>query len=288
MSKPSAAPSDPAPLEHHGCRLAWHLRGQGPPVLFIQGVGVHGDGWLPQIDGLADRYRCLWFDNRGMGKSLPRGVPVRVEQMAEDALALMDAAGWESAHVVGHSLGGLVALHLGLTARERLRSLGLLCTFSRGAVGTKPTARMLWLGLRSRLGPRRARRRAFLEIVMPEAELAGADTEAMAARLAPLFGHDLADQPPIAMEQLAALRAYDATPRLAELAGLPTLVISATHDPIARPAEAGRILAAGIPRARYLEMAHASHGAPIQCAGEVNGMLDEHFRGAEAARGRPA
>lgn len=285
-AEPGAPPSSstPEPVEHRGCRLFWQLRGEGPPVLWIQGVGVHGDGWRPQVDGLAGRYRSLWFDNRGMGRSQPAAGPVRVEGMAEDALALLDAAGWESAHVVGHSLGGLVAQHLALTARGRVRSLGLLCTFCRGAVGTALTGRMLWLGLRSRVGPRRARRRAFLEIVMPPGALAGADAEAMAARLAPLFGHDLADQPPIALQQLAALRAYDSTPRLGELGGIPTLVVAAAHDPIARPAEAGRPLAAGIPGARYAELAHASHGAPIQCAAEVNALLDEHFQRAEAAR----
>jgi pimeloyl-ACP methyl ester carboxylesterase len=282
MSGSDAA--SPEPVEHRGCRFSWQLRGEGPPVLWIQGVGVHGDGWLPQVDALADRYRSLWFDNRGMGESQPAAVPIRVEQMAEDALVLMDAAGWESAHVVGHSLGGLVALQMAFAARRRVRSLGLLCTFSRGAVGTQLTGRMLWLGLRSRLGPRRARRRAFLEIVMPSEALAAADTEATAARLAPLYGHDLADQPPVAMAQLGALRAYDATPRLGELAGMPALIVSAAHDPIARPAEAGRLLAAGIPGARYVELAHASHGAPIHCAAEVNALLDDHFQRAEAAR----
>lgn len=267
-----------ATVEHRGCTFAWWMRGEGPPVLWIQGTGVHGDGWLPQVDALSDRYRCLWFDNRGMGKSQPPGVPLSVAQMAEDARVLLDAAGWESAHVVGHSLGGAVALELALLARERVRSLALLCTFSRGAVATKLTSHMLWLGLRSRIGTRRSRRKAFLEIILPPEELAGTDTEALAARLAALFGHDLADQPPIVMQQLRALAAWDATPRLPELAGLPTFILSAAHDPISRPAEAGRILAAGIPGARHVELPHASHGAPIQCASEVNALLDEHFR----------
>src|SRR5687767_5462806 len=128
--------TNPSPVEHRDCRLAYDVRGEGPPVLFVQGVGVHGDGWLPQVDALSDRYRCLSFDNRGMGRSLPLGAPLTVDQMTEDALVLMDAEGWESAHVVGHSLGGLIALNLALTARTRVRSLSLLCTFARGSIGT--------------------------------------------------------------------------------------------------------------------------------------------------------
>lgn len=263
-------------LDHRGCRFVYDVQGKGSPVLLIQGVGVHGDGWRPQVAALSARFSCLTFDNRGMGRSQPAGAPVTVEQMAEDAAALMDAEGWESAHVVGHSLGGLVALHLALSARPRVRSLALLCTFAGGRDAAPLTARMVWLGLRSRVGTRRMRRRAFLRLVMPPGTVADVDPDGMAERLAPLFGHDLADQPPIVDAQLAAMRAYDATPRLGELAGVPTLVVSAVHDPIAPP-RAGRVLADGIPGARSVEMADASHGVPIHRAGEVNALLLEHL-----------
>ena len=269
-------------IGHRGCRLAYRVRGDGPPMLLIQGVGVHGDGWLPQVDALAGRHRCLWLDNRGMGASQPIGdAPISVAQMAEDARAVMDAEGWGSAHVVGHSLGGLVAQHLALESRGRVRSLSLLCTFARGSDATRMSMWMLWVGLRTRVGPRRLRRHAFLQIVMPPGVPATApERDALAARLAPLFGHDLADQPPVAMKQLSAMRRYDATPRLGELAGVPALVVSAAHDPIAR-SESGRALAAGIPGARYVEFADASHGVPIQHADRVNALLVEHIGRAE-------
>ncbi|HEX8245578.1 MAG TPA: alpha/beta hydrolase [Longimicrobium sp.] len=280
MTLSADAPGDVRTVEHRGCRLAYTVRGSGPPVLLVQGVGVAGAGWTPQVDALSPEFRCLAFDNRGMGMSQPLGAPVTVEQMAEDARVLMDAEGWTQAHVVGHSLGGPVALELALGARDRVRSLSLLCTFARGRDATRLTAWMLWVGLRSRIGTRRMRRNAFLQIVMPPSALAGADRDGMAEKLAPLFGHDLADQPPVAMKQLAALRAYDATPRLGELAGVPTLVVSAAHDPIARP-ESGRALAAGIAGARYVEFADASHGLPLQRADEVNALLLEHLRAAD-------
>lgn len=269
-------------LEHRGCRLAYEVRGDGPPVLFIQGVGVHGGGWKPQVDALADQYRCLTFDNRGMGRSQPLGGPLSVHQMADDARALLDAQGWDSAHVVGHSMGGPIALQIALSARERVRSLALLCTFARGADATRLSFWMLWVGLRTRLGPRRLRRRAFLQIIMPPGEPPAGDRDSFAERLAPLFGHDLADQPSVVMKQLAALRNYDATPRLAELAGLPTLVVSARHDRIAPP-PSGRALAAGIGGATYVQIAGAAHGVPIHQADRVNGLLAEHLAKAERA-----
>src|SRR5262245_21861901 len=139
-------------IEHRGCRLAYAVSGQGPPVVFIQGTGVHGSGWGPQVEELAAHYQCLSFDNRAIGASQPMGAKITVEQISEDARALMDAQGWKTAHIVGHSLGGLVALHLGLSARSRVRSLALLCSFSRGSDATSLSWQMFWLGLRTYLG----------------------------------------------------------------------------------------------------------------------------------------
>ena len=72
-------------------------------------------------------------------------------------------------------------------------------------------------------------------------------------------------------------------PRLAELASTPTLVVSAAHDPIARPTEGGRAIAAGIPGARYVEIPDASHGVPIHQAPRINALLLEHFAPVDAA-----
>jgi len=266
--------TDQQHLDHRGCRLTYRVQGDGPPVLFIQGSGLHGDGWQPQVETLAKQYRCLSFDNRGMGASQPFGAAITVEQMAEDALVLMDAQGWKSAHVVGHSLGGLIALHLALTARVRIRSLSLLCTFARGRDATRLSWGMFWLGLRTYVGTRGMRRRAFTQMVLPPALLV--DRDKWAERLAPLFGHDLADHPPVVMKQLAAMRAYDATPRLHELAGLPTLVVGAQHDRIARP-EVVTELASRLPGCRFVEFDDAAHGVTIQCAEKINALLHERF-----------
>lgn len=269
-------------LEHLGCRFHVERRGDGPPVLFVQGTGVHGAGWAPQVDDLARDHACVWFDNRAMGRSQPVGLaPITVAQMADDARAVLDAAGWGSAHVVGHSLGGLVAIALALAARDRVRSLALVCSFASGRAATRLDARMLWIALRSRIGSRRARRRAFLRLVLPPAVHATADLDQVAADLAPLFGHDLADAPPVVMKQFSAMRACDLTSRLGELAGIPTLVMSAAHDPIARPALA-RALADGIPGARHLVFPDASHGLPIHDAASVNAALRAHVAAVEA------
>ena len=83
--------------EHHGCRLSYRMEGAGPPVLFIQGTGVHGAAWRPQIEVLSAAYSCLSFDNRGIGHSQPRGDRITIQQMASDALALIVL--WRRGHV---------------------------------------------------------------------------------------------------------------------------------------------------------------------------------------------
>lgn len=265
-------------VEHRGCPIAVTVRGSGPAILFVQGVGVQGDGWLPQIDELSSDFTCVSFDNRGVGRSVPAATPITVEQMAEDAVAVLDALGIATAHVVGHSLGGTVAVQLVLLAATRVKSLSLLCTFARGKDVAPLSARMIWCGLRSKVGTHSMRRRGFLGIVLPPGP---ADFDAAAEKLSTLFGHDIADQPPIASDQLRALRAADTTARLHELTGLPTLVVSATHDPIAPPA-AGHVLRDGIPGARYVEVVDASHGLPITHAAFLNGLLRDHLREVDA------
>jgi pimeloyl-ACP methyl ester carboxylesterase len=118
---------------------------------------------------------------------------------------------------------------------------------------------------------------------MSPESLVGTNTDELAARLAPLFGHDLADQLPIVGKQLRALRAANAQPLLGELADIPSLVVSAGYDPIAPP-RIGRKLAEGIPGARYIEVPEASHGLPIQFPERVNEMLLEHFQSADDQR----
>lgn len=267
-------------VEWQGCNLHYFVQGVGVPVLLIQGVGVQGLGWQLQIDELASEYQCIAFDNRGLGGSQPIGNSISVSQLAEDALAILNAERIDTAHVVGHSLGGLIALQLALSARKRVRSLSLLCTFPSGRMAAPLTFRMMWLGMRSQLGTRNMRRRGFMRLVMPPGPIRNIDD--MARRLATLFGHDLGDQPKITGEQLRAMRASDLTPRLGELVELPTLVVSAFHDPIAPPA-AGKAIRDRIHGSTYIEVADASHGLPITHTTQVNQLLKDHFLQADVS-----
>jgi pimeloyl-ACP methyl ester carboxylesterase len=267
-------------LRTHGVDLSYALEGHGAPLVCIQGVGVCGTGWRPQVERLASGFQTICVDNRGIGSSAPGPRPLTVAAMASDVVAIMDAEGLERVHLMGHSLGGLIALQVALSVPTRIKSLSLLCTFANGADATRLSLRMLSLGLRTRIGTRRMRRNAMLDMIMPEAFLRGTDRDRLASDLQALFGRDLADQPPIIGRQLGAMSRHNVTARLHELSGLPTLVVSATHDPIAPP-RLGRSIADRIAGARFVEFPHASHALPIQCADEINRLLLEHLMTAE-------
>lgn len=103
----------------------------GPPLLALQGLGADARGWTFQRRALASRYRLILVDNRGVGGSDRPPGPYDLEVMAADALAVLDDLGVGSAHVLGASMGGVLAQVLGVRHPSRVRSLTLACTACR-------------------------------------------------------------------------------------------------------------------------------------------------------------
>jgi pimeloyl-ACP methyl ester carboxylesterase len=272
-------------LRTSGACLNYCKTGTGPAVLLIQGAGVIGECWRPQIAGLSHLYTLIWFDNRGIGGSEMNDGMLSIEIMAADALAIMDAEGIDRFHLVGHSMGGLIAQQIALTARRRVISLALLCTFRQGREAARLSPGILATALRMRIGTRPMRQKAFIDLVLPAEYLRTVDRAHVVGELQRLFGHDLADQPPIVVKQLRAMSRYNEATRLSELTRLATLVVSARHDRIALP-QYGRALASAIQGARFVEFPDAGHGVTIQCADAINGLLREHFLAADPVRQR--
>jgi pimeloyl-ACP methyl ester carboxylesterase len=113
-------------------RLTYEVRGNGEPLLMIHGLGYDRLGWGKLPDLLAEELQVVAFDNRGVGDSDVPGGPYAVSQLAADAVAVLDAAGIRTAHVLGVSLGGYIAQELALTYPERLRKLVLASTAPGG------------------------------------------------------------------------------------------------------------------------------------------------------------
>ena len=113
-------------------RLAYEVHGSGEPVVLVHGLGYDRFGWGPLPGLLAQDFTVVTFDNRGVGDSdVPDG-PYAVAQMAADTVAVLDAAGIDTTHVFGVSLGGYIAEELALTYPERVRTLVLASTAPGG------------------------------------------------------------------------------------------------------------------------------------------------------------
>src|SRR6266508_3742272 len=98
-------------LAEDGVEIAYDVWGKrgGEPLLLIQGLGTDSRGWALQRMAFGRRYRCFAPDNRGVGRSGKPSGPYDLGQMGRDALAVLDAEGIESAHVIGASMGGVIA-----------------------------------------------------------------------------------------------------------------------------------------------------------------------------------
>lgn len=268
-------------LELSEVQLYYEIYGIGEPVLFIQGVGVVGHGWRPQAEPISAQYKTITFDNRGIGKSTLKSGSLSVEKMAEDTLALLDHLHIPSAHIVGHSMGGAIAIELAVQNPQRVKTLSLLCTFASGKQATQVNSRIFWLGMKTRIGTKRSRRNAFLEILYSRDFFKScAHKEALAQSVGATVGRDLAFSPAIIMQQLKALSRHDRSSDLSKLARIPTLVVSAAEDPIALP-EYGRQLADAIPNSKFILMEDSSHGVVLERPTDINRLLLDHFTSQE-------
>ena len=129
-------------VDNQGARIYWDEQGQGEPVWLIMGLGYPSAMWYRIRPALAARYRTIVLDNRGAGLSDTPPGPYPIPQMASDAAAVLDAAGVESAHVFGVSMGGMIAQEFALQYSQRVLSLILGCTAAGGptAVRAEPAA----------------------------------------------------------------------------------------------------------------------------------------------------
>jgi len=254
-----------------------------PPVLLIMGFSMNAAAWAPQIPPLAERYHVLAFDNRGAGRtSQPEGA-YSVPQMAADAAALLDHAGVVSTHVMGASMGGMIAQELALRYPERVRSLVLACTTPGGPRSAGYAALMTALDtglsidtMEAAMTPERMKE-MLEQLFTPE----------FIANPGPGFGQMLAAamQFPATIAglkgQALAIRAHDTYDRLGDIMA-PTLVIAGDADPLIDP-ENARIMAKRIPRAELRMLPGLRHGFFAEKPDEANAILLEFLARQRAA-----
>jgi 3-oxoadipate enol-lactonase len=225
-----------------GVLIAWERRGSGPPLLLIHGLGYARWGWEPVVDELADAHELLLFDNRGIGESEAPLGPYSASAMAEDAVAVLDAAGVERAHVLGTSLGGMVALQIALDWPDRVDRLVLACTTPGSDSAAPMPEQTVRLIQESPSLPREVAMRRGVENALAP----GAD-QGMIDRI---MEHRVATAQPLGawLAQAAAGMTFDVWDRVCEI-GAPTLVLTGDLDVVVDPRNS-ELLAASIPGAR--------------------------------------
>jgi pimeloyl-ACP methyl ester carboxylesterase len=228
-----------------GVEIYYERAGEGPPVLLIMGLGMTATGWWRTASVLAEEFTVLSFDNRGVGRSGRPPGPYRCEQMAADAIAVLDEAGFPAAHVYGVSLGGMIAQELALRWPERVRALVLAATTPGGSRAVAPDRATQTFF--QRRGEMPAEEAVWASVPYNYAARTRASHgDRIAADIVERLRFPIEREPYLA--QLAAALSHDTYERLGGV-GAPTLVVHGTEDRMVAPGNA-RLLAARIPGAQ--------------------------------------
>jgi 3-oxoadipate enol-lactonase len=239
---PPIAPRQRGPILKRVLKLAHETVGDGPPLLLMQGLGYARGGWGPSVELLAERFRVTFYDNRGIGESDKPAGPYTTEQLAEDAVAVLDEVGVERAHVVGASLGGMAAQELALAQPERVDRLVLACTTPGGEhARPTPAPTVALFAEAPTLAPEDALRKFVANALSANAPDELVDE---------IYRWRLANPPDPAgwQAQAAAAAMHDAYDRLGDI-GAPTLVVHGTEDNVVDAGNAD-LVAERIPDAR--------------------------------------
>lgn len=239
---------------HRHMQIYWESAGSGPPVLLIGGQSMTLDAWWRTVPTLAESFQVLTFDNRDIGRSGYWPLPYLVSQMAGDAIGVLDAAGVESAHIYGISLGGMVAQEVALRYPDRVDALVLGATTAGGAEAVLADPEPL--GFFVRVGA-----------MAPEEAEWAAVPYSYAVRTRRHHGDRIAEDiarrvqneiTPLAyLHQVAAAATHNTAVRLRQIHA-PTLVLHGAEDRIMPPENAHR-LARAIPHAELSIWPDAGH-----------------------------
>jgi pimeloyl-ACP methyl ester carboxylesterase len=251
--------------------LYYEEHGSGAALLCIMGFATDSTGWLLQVPDFSQRYRTIVFDNRGVGRSDKPTTAYTIHEMADDAAALLDHLKIERAHVVGLSMGGMIAQELVLRHPRRVRGLVLAATFPEPDAATEEQRTVLFTqmgGTITETGEMRIDFTAmnpmmFFQHLLPLV-FNPSFIQTELPKLMQLFSGAL--QYGFSIEailgQLQAVMAHKATDRLAHITA-PTLVLTGDADRLIAPANSD-VLAQTIPGAKLVTIPGGSHAFNIE------------------------
>ncbi len=249
--------------------IAYETAGHGDPLLMIMGFLADSRMWVLQTPVFAEHFKCITFDNRGVGMSSSPPGPYTTEQMAADAIAVLDDAGVDRAHVLGISMGGAIAQHVALKAPERIRSLTLAATWCNPNMWLE---RMSSLGeLLAGMPDNQVATAALLWLFTPKLIIHQPDVVNSIEQMMVAF-----EPPPDAfVKQIHGVRSHDTREQLAQITA-PTLVLGARRD-VMVPPELAEIVHQSIPGSRF-ELLDGGHAFSAENAAEFNRVILEFLK----------
>lgn len=263
-------------------RVAFTTGGDaGPPVLFVMGFGMGGVVWRPQVDALRHAHRTVFYDHLGVGGSDPPPRRPTMATMAKDALRVLDSLGWADAHVVGVSMGGMIAQELALLAPARVRSLTLIATHAGGLYAALPRIEGFLGFVEVNVSAPSKRVAALKRLLYTPEFLASVDVERLDQRVTDMIGRR-APRDTLVGHLYAVL--HHRTRRRLGAIRAPTMVVRPARDLLVNPRNSD-VLAREIPGARLVRFDDAGHGVTFQCADALNAELVRHIAAAERRRG---
>lgn len=254
--------------------LYYEEAGRGEALVLVMGLGADHLAWAFQVPAFAERYRVITFDNRGAGQTDAPDRPYTTRMMADDTVGLLDALGIDRAHVLGASLGGMIAQEIALNHPARVRSLQLHCTLGRPDAYMRAqieTARVQ----RRKLTREEALRAGYLWLCAP------VTYEEKPELVEMLVQGALANPYPMSLtgfeRQCDAVQSHDALDRVAAVR-CPTLISVAESD-ILVPPRFSRALAERMPKAEFRTIERAGHGYFWERPEAFNAMCLEFLAG---------
>jgi 3-oxoadipate enol-lactonase len=255
-------------------RIYWESYGKKEPLLLISGVSGGTWSWEESIEAWSPHFRVIVFDNIGAGRSSKPNRPYTIEEMADHAAAVLDAAGVRRAGVVGLSMGGMIAQELTLRHPDRVHGLVLGCTHCGGSQRIPPHPNVIQRFANNKgLSPEEIINKNLELLVTPQ--FLRGESDALKRYKERQLKAPL--QPDYALKrQLDAIRRFDACERIGDIQ-VPTLILTAERD-ILVPPENGRLLSIHIPGVAEKSFANAGHLIYLECAQDFNETVMKYFR----------
>jgi pimeloyl-ACP methyl ester carboxylesterase len=257
--------------------LYYEVHGEGEPLLCVMGLGADTLAWALQVPAWSQSYKTIVFDNRDVGQSGYASGPYSIRDMADDALRLADALELDSFHLVGVSMGGMIAQEMALAAPERIKTLSLCVTYANGGKYAAVKSRVWGADV-----ARRSREEQVDDLMLLTMSEQFFENEEGVAHLRGMMLANPHPQDPAGFErQLAAASAHDTRDRIGELR-MPVQVIGAEHDilvPVWKSEELGGL----IPGAKLSIVPRAPHGVQLERAQEFNERVLEFLKQAGPA-----